>query len=140
MPKLVIIRLRRERKMKFLEIEAEKFTRLDMHKYLLGLGIYPNTVCYQSLVECVWEAVNRNCIVGCISDIYASVAQKINKTPSAVERGLRSGIQKCISENRMEIINEYFGYHVYDKKFTLRNGEIISLLAFKINEELESRE
>ena len=126
--------------MKVIESDAEKFTRMEMHKYLLGLGIYPNTACYQSLVECVWEAVNRSCIVGCISDIYESVAQKIKKTPSAVERGLRCGIRKCINENRMDVINDYFGYPVYSKKFALRNGEIISLLASKINEDLGIKE
>lgn len=115
--------------------EKESFAREEMHRYLLGLGIYPNTACYQALIECVIEAMEKDCLVGCVSEIYNIVGRRCNKSASAIERGLRCGLSKCMSEDRMPVINDYFCYSVYNKKYSLRNGEVISLFASKINED-----
>lgn len=119
-------------------LEFDKFARTELNKYMLGLGIYPNAVCYQSLIECVMEAAYTKELAGRLCEIYIKVARKLGKTPSAIERGVRCGLNKCMTENRMDTLNEYFGYYVYRRNLSLRNGEVISLLASKITEDYEN--
>ena len=110
----------------------DNFVRKKMQYYLIGLGIYPNTTGYYSIIECVSAAVEKDSLAGKINSIYAEVAFRINKSVTAIERGIRFGVNKSISDNRMSEINNYFGYQVYSVNYPLRNGEFIGLFAKKV--------
>lgn len=120
------------------KVEFDKFARSELHRYLLGMGIYPNTSCYCSLTECVIEAAGMDEVAGRMREIYESAAKKMNKSAMAVERGLRVSLQKCMEEKRMTTLNDYFGFNVYRPNFGLKNSEIISLLAFKLRDDFEN--
>lgn len=115
--------------------ELKLYAKKVMHNYLIGLGIYPNSSGYASIVEAVASAAERGVTGLQMIDIYKTTAQTLNKSVSAVERCIRTAFMKSNTENRLVRLNDYFGMPIYSEKYPPRSGELICLFAFKINNE-----
>jgi two-component system response regulator (stage 0 sporulation protein A) len=64
--------------------------------------------------------------------LYPSIAQKYQTTPSRVERAIRHAIEVAWGRGKMDTINELFGYTVHAEKGKPTNSEFIALIADKI--------
>ncbi len=115
--------------------DLRAFVNKSMSVYLIGMGIYPNTVSFSHLTESVYIAASHGVNGISICKLYSEVGKTVRKSGVAVERAIRNVINKCINEGRMNKLNEYFGYTVYSEKYPIRSGELICLLATKILED-----
>ena len=71
--------------------------------------------------------------------LYPSIAQKFDTTPSRVERAIRHAIEVAWSRGKMDTINELFGYSIQAGKWKPTNSEFIALIADKIRLEYKGK-
>lgn len=63
------------------------------------------------------------------SVLYPAVAQKLNTTPSRVERSMRTAVERCFSQCDSYVTAEIFGNAVNPKTGKVTNSEFIAGLA-----------
>ena len=99
----------------------------------LTIGIPAHIKGYHFLREAIKMVVEDNDIINRITkELYPGIAKKFNTTPSKVERAIRHSIDVAWSRGKVENINQFFGYMVYDKNDKPTNGEFIALVADKL--------
>ena len=64
--------------------------------------------------------------------LYPSIAQKFDTTPSRVERAIRHAIEVAWGRGNMDTIDALFGYTIHAGKGKPTNSEFIALIADKI--------
>ena len=64
--------------------------------------------------------------------LYPSIAQKFDTTPSRVERAIRHAIEVAWGRGELDTLNSLFGYTVNGGKGKPTNSEFIALIADKI--------
>lgn len=97
------------------------------------IGVPAHIKGYQYLRSAIIIAVDDMDILNSITkQMYPSIAQMYNTTPSRVERAIRHAIEVAWSRGRIETINELFGYTVSADKGKPTNSEFVALIADKI--------
>lgn len=99
----------------------------------LTVGIPAHIKGYQFLREGIKMAVENPGIINSITkQLYPSIAQKYDTTPSKVERAIRHAIEVSWNRGKIENINSLFGLKVYASREKPTNGEFIALVADKM--------
>lgn len=105
----------------------------DITNILHEIGVPAHIKGYQYLREAIALVVNDiELLSGITKELYPSIAQKFNTTPSRVERAIRHAIEVAWSRGRIDTINKFFGYTVHEQKGKPTNGEFIAMVADKI--------
>lgn len=80
-------------------------------------------------------ADNMKLLSAVTKELYPSIAEKYNTTPSRVERAIRHAIEVAWSRGKVETVNELFGYTINTGKGKPTNSEFIAMLADKLRME-----
>ena len=75
---------------------------------------------------------NPKIINSVTKQLYPSIADKFETTPSKVERAIRHAIEVAWKRGRIEAINAVFGARIYLGSEKPTNSEFIALVADKI--------
>lgn len=108
--------------------------RKQIHALAHELGLSNGTSGYEYLVDSIYIAVTagKDSKLTVTKDIYVPVAQMNNTSAAAVERAMRSSIEKSWLKGNAELINEIFGYSVDAEKGRATNAQYIFAVADKI--------
>ena len=111
------------------ETELEGIVTSIIHE----IGVPAHIKGYQYLRSAIVMAVNDIDILNSITkQLYPTIANQYDTTPSRVERAIRHAIEVAWGRGRMDTINELFGYTVSAGKGKPTNSEFIALIADKI--------
>ncbi len=64
--------------------------------------------------------------------VYPHVAAEFNTKPTLVERAIRNAIEVSWTRGNAEILDQFFGYTIDDKKGKPTNSEFISMIADRV--------
>lgn len=127
-----------KKKGRFVSMEEKKeVTMHDLEVIVTNMiheiGVPAHIKGYQYLRDSILLAVSDMDILNSITkQLYPSIAQKYQTTPSRVERAIRHAIEVAWGRGKMDTINELFGYTVHAEKGKPTNSEFIALIADKI--------
>ena len=97
------------------------------------VGIPAHIKGYQFLREGIKMAIENPSIINSITkQLYPSIAEKYDTTPSKVERAIRHAIEVSWNRGKIENINSLFGLKIYASREKPTNGEFIALVADKM--------
>ena len=97
------------------------------------IGVPAHIKGYQYLRDSIMMAVCDMDILNSITkQLYPSIAQKFDTTPSRVERAIRHAIEVAWGRGNMDTIDALFGYTIHAGKGKPTNSEFIALIADKI--------
>lgn len=101
---------------------------------LLSLGMPPHLKGYQYLKEAIKMVIAEPMLIYSITKrLYPGIAYKFDVTPTKVELAIRHTIEVAWQRNKMENAPKLFGCEVFSKNSRPTNGELIALVADKIN-------
>ncbi|RKD27868.1 two-component system, response regulator, stage 0 sporulation protein A [Caminicella sporogenes DSM 14501] len=97
------------------------------------IGVPAHIKGYLYLREAIGMVVqNIEYLSAVTKELYPSIAQKFNTTPSRVERAIRHAIEVAWSRGKIDTINKLFGYTVHNGKGKPTNSEFIAMVADKL--------
>ena len=97
---------------------------------LLQVGIAPHVRGYKFLKEAIKQVIlNPDLMYNITSELYPTIADKVQSTPSRVERAMRHAIDVAISRGKMYRLNDILGFEFISKEEAgISNSEIIAVL------------
>ena len=99
----------------------------------ITVGIPANIKGYQFLREAVKLTIEKPEMINSITkQLYPSIAERFETTPSKVERAIRHAIEVAWNRGKIENINSLFGIKVYSTNEKPTNSEFIALIADKM--------
>ncbi len=99
----------------------------------ISIGIPPHIKGYGYLREGIKTTVENPRIINSVTkQLYPSIADKFETSPSKVERAIRHAIEVAWNRGRIEAINAIFGARIYLGSEKPTNSEFIALVADKI--------
>jgi len=99
----------------------------------LTVGIPAHIKGYQFLREAIKLSINRPEIINSITkELYPTIAEKFETSPSKVERAIRHAIEVAWNRGKIENINNIFGIKVYENNEKPTNSEFIALISDKM--------
>ena len=99
----------------------------------ISIGIPPHIKGYGYLREGIKTTVENPKIINSVTkQLYPSIAEKFETTPSKVERAIRHAIEVAWNRGRIDAINAIFGARIYLGSEKPTNSEFIALVADKI--------
>lgn len=97
------------------------------------IGVPAHIKGYLYLREAILMVVhNIEYLSAVTKELYPSIAEKYNTTPSRVERAIRHAIEVAWSRGKIDTINRLFGYTVHNGKGKPTNSEFIAMVADKL--------
>ncbi|MCX7711494.1 MAG: sporulation transcription factor Spo0A [Clostridia bacterium] len=105
----------------------------EITKLIREIGIPPHIKGYQFVREAIMLVVSDfNKINSITTKIYPAIAKTYSTTPSRVERAIRHAIEVAWTREKLETINNIFGYTVNAQKGKPTNSEFIAMLSDKL--------
>ena len=105
------------------------------------IGVPAHIKGYLYLREAITMVVENVELLSAVTkELYPSIAEKYNTTPSRVERAIRHAIEVAWSRGKVDTINSIFGYTVHTDKGKPTNSEFIAMVADKLRLEQEMAE
>ena len=99
----------------------------------ISIGIPPHIKGYGYLREGIKNTVEKPQMINNITkELYPTIAEKFETTPSKVERAIRHAIEVAWNRGRIDAINAIFGTRVYLGNEKPTNSEFIALVADKL--------
>ena len=106
---------------------------IQVTEILHQIGVPAHIKGYHYLRDSIIMSVNNMDILNSITkQLYPSIAQKFDTTPSRVERAIRHAIEVAWGRGNMDTIDALFGYTIHAGKGKPTNSEFIALIADKI--------
>ncbi|MTI65448.1 MAG: sporulation transcription factor Spo0A [Firmicutes bacterium] len=97
------------------------------------IGVPAHIKGYLYLREAIGMVVENVELLSAVTkQLYPSIAEKFNTTPSRVERAIRHAIEVAWSRGKIDTINNLFGYTVHTDKGKPTNSEFIAMVADKL--------
>lgn len=102
------------------------------------IGVPAHIKGYQYLRDAIIMVINDMDILNSITkQLYPSIAEQYNTTPSRVERAIRHAIEVAWSRGKMDTIDQLFGYTINNGKGKPTNSEFIALIADRLRLEMQ---
>lgn len=102
-------------------------------KVIHEIGVPAHIKGYQYLRDAIMMAIKDMDIINSITkQLYPSIANDYNTTPSRVERAIRHAIEVAWGRGHVEVLNNLFGYTVQTSKGKPTNSEFIAMIADKL--------
>ncbi len=106
----------------------EKITNI-----FLTIGIPAHIKGFTYLREAIRVVYKQPDIINSITkQLYPTVAEIFNTSPSKVERAIRHAIEVAWTRGKIENINGIFGFKIYSRNDKPTNGEFIALIADRL--------
>ncbi len=120
--------------------DDEKFAiRTKTTSLIHNLGHSSGVLGYDYVIEgvCIVASNKSDTKLEMTKDVYPEIARKFNTSPAAVERAIRSAIDKSWLLGNVDLINDIFGYSVDANKGRPSNAPYINTIAERIKTELK---
>ena len=97
------------------------------------IGVPAHIKGYHYLRDSITMSVKRPEIINAVTkELYPSVAQKHDTTPSRVERAIRHAIEVAWDRGDVDVLNSYFGYTIHNSRGKPTNSEFIAMIADRL--------
>ena len=94
------------------------------------IGVPAHIKGYQYVREAIMLAVKEPGVINAVTkELYPTVAEKFNTTPSRVERAVRHAIEVAWDRGDLDTLQGYFGFTVSSIKGKPTNSEFIAMVA-----------
>ena len=124
---------KKDKKEKTEEKDGDYSLEINVTNIIHEIGVPAHIKGYQYLRDSIIMPVNNMDILNSITkQLYPSIAQKFDTTPSRVERAIRQTIEVAWGRGNMDTIDALFGYTIHAGKGKPTNSEFIALIADKI--------
>ncbi len=106
---------------------------IDITNLIHEIGVPAHIKGYQYLRDAITLVVNRMEYLNAVTkELYPSIAEMNNTTPSRVERAIRHAIEIAWNRGKLETLENIFGYTVQQDKGKPTNSEFIAIIADKL--------
>lgn len=103
------------------------------------IGIPAHIRGYHYLRAAILLVIDRVDLLGAITkELYPSIAEKFDTTPSRVERAIRHAIEVAWNRGNIDLINSMFGHTVSSERGKPTNSEFIAMVADRLRMELRA--
>lgn len=121
------------------EKRAQTNLEAEVTNIIHELGIPAHIKGYLYLREAILLVTERVELLGGVTkELYPTVAQKYQTTPSRVERAIRHAIEVAWSRGNIDAIHRFFGYTVDYERGKPTNSEFIAMVADRLRMELKA--
>lgn len=108
-------------------------TEAGVTAILHQIGVPAHIKGYQYLREAIMLILkDKDILYNITKDLYPTLAQAHNDTPSKVERAIRNAIETAWNRGNPDLLNELFGYTILSTRGKPTNSEFIAMIADKI--------
>jgi len=102
------------------------------------IGIPAHIKGYFYIREAIYMVINNVELLSAVTkELYPSIANKYNTTPSRVERAIRHAIEVAWSRGCVETLNNLFGYTTTKDRGKPTNSEFIAMISDKLRMQLK---
>jgi len=106
---------------------------VDVTNIIHQMGVPAHIKGYQYLRDAILLVVNEVNLLGAVTkELYPTIAEKYNTTPSRVERAIRHAIELAWDRGNVEMMNKFFGYTINIQRGKPTNSEFIAMIADKL--------
>jgi len=110
-----------------------KDLEVEVTKIIHEIGVPAHVKGYQYLRDAIMLVVDEINYLGAVTkELYPTIAQKYDTTPSRVERAIRHAIELAWDRGDYDKINKFFGYTISGEKGKPTNSEFIAIIADKL--------
>ncbi|HOQ09092.1 MAG TPA: sporulation transcription factor Spo0A [Syntrophomonadaceae bacterium] len=112
---------------------APKNLEVEVTKVIHEIGVPAHVKGYQYLRDAIMLVVEEINYLGAVTkELYPTIAQKYDTTPSRVERAIRHAIELAWDRGDLDKINKFFGYTISGEKGKPTNSEFIAIIADRL--------
>lgn len=105
----------------------------DITNVIHEIGVPAHIKGYHYLRAAIRMVIDNVDLLGAITkELYPSIAEEFNTTPSRVERAIRHAIEVAWSRGDIEKFRKLFGYTIHNSKGKPTNSEFIAMVADKL--------
>ena len=116
------------------QIESAQSLDETITGIFLTIGIPAHIKGFQYLRKAVKMVMQKPTMMSAITkELYPGVALAFDTSASKVERAIRHAIEIAWNREKIDNINQIFGYNIYSKNDKPTNGEFIALVADKLS-------
>ncbi|MDD2585374.1 MAG: sporulation transcription factor Spo0A [Syntrophomonadaceae bacterium] len=106
---------------------------VEVTKVIHEIGVPAHVKGYQYLRDAIMLVVEEINYLGAVTkELYPTIAQKYDTTPSRVERAIRHAIELAWDRGDVDKINKVFGYTISGEKGKPTNSEFIAIIADRL--------
>jgi len=106
---------------------------LEVTNIIHQMGVPAHIKGYQYLRDAILLVINEISLLGAITkELYPTIAEKYQTTPSRVERAIRHAIELAWDRGNVEMMNKFFGYTINIERGKPTNSEFIAMVADKL--------
>lgn len=115
------------------QASAPKNLEVEVTKVIHEIGVPAHVKGYQYLRDAIMLVVEEINYLGAVTkELYPTIAQKYDTTPSRVERAIRHAIELAWDRGDLDKINKFFGYTISGEKGKPTNSEFIAIIADRL--------
>ena len=112
---------------------SPKNLEVEVTKVIHEIGVPAHVKGYQYLRDAIMLVVDEINYLGAVTkELYPTIAQKYDTTPSRVERAIRHAIELAWDRGDIDKINKFFGYTISGEKGKPTNSEFIAIIADRL--------
>jgi two-component system response regulator (stage 0 sporulation protein A) len=106
---------------------------VEVTRVIHEIGVPAHVKGYQYLRDAIMLVVEEINYLGAVTkELYPTIAQKYDTTPSRVERAIRHAIELAWDRGDVDKINKVFGYTISGEKGKPTNSEFIAIIADRL--------
>ncbi len=110
-----------------------KNLEVEVTRIIHEIGVPAHVKGYQYLRAAIMLVTEEVNYLGAVTkELYPTIANKYDTTPSRVERAIRHAIELAWDRGDMDRINKFFGYTINGEKGKPTNSEFIAIIADKL--------
>ena len=112
---------------------SPKNLEVEVTKVIHEIGVPAHVKGYQYLRDAIMLVIEEINYLGAVTkELYPTIAQKYDTTPSRVERAIRHAIELAWDRGDVDKINKFFGYTISGEKGKPTNSEFIAIIADRL--------
>lgn len=112
---------------------SPKDLEVEVTKVIHEIGVPAHVKGYQYLRDAIMLVIEEINYLGAVTkELYPTIAQKYDTTPSRVERAIRHAIELAWDRGDVDKINKFFGYTISGEKGKPTNSEFIAIIADRL--------
>jgi len=106
----------------------------EITRQIRAVGVPAHLKGYHYLRHAIYLAVatDKSSQMLITKEIYPVVATQFKTKPSLVERAIRNAIEVAWLRGNTDVLNEFFGYTINDKKGKPTNAEFVAMIADRV--------
>lgn len=114
-------------------INLDKDLEITVTDILHQIGVPAHIKGYHYLRDSIMMCIRRPETINAVTkELYPSVAEKYDTTPSRVERAIRHAIEVAWDRGDVDILNSYFGYTIHNSRGKPTNSEFIAMISDRL--------